>query len=147
MKRLAAVLLLGLTACWPFAREGDEEREDRPREPLTLCVRNETVAHGNIVARASLVRYDVMPGEQVCKRLIESGPAVELQAVTTGGGVAGPRRYSARLDTGGSRCWRWRLTDSPASAVDLMPCDLVDDLEGGADADTTAPADSSGARG
>lgn len=143
MKRYTALLLFCLTACWPFAREeGDEERE--PPEPLTLCVQNETVAYGNIVARAALVRFDVMPGERVCKRLLATGPAIGLTAVTTGGGVSGPRRYATRLDAGGSRCWRWRLTDSPASAVDLMPCDLVDDMENGdTDADTTAPADSS----
>ncbi len=141
MKRYTVLLLLGLSACWPFAREeGDEDR--RPPEPLMLCVQNAAVAYGSLVARAGLVRFDVMPGERVCKRLAGAGPAIGLTAVTTGGGLSGPRRYSARLDVGGSRCWRWRLTDSPASAVDLMPCDLVDD-DGDADADTAAPADSS----
>lgn len=140
MTRSTAAVLLVLTACASPGR-GNGEEDEAPPEPLTLCVQNETVAHGNIVARAALVRFDVMPGSEVCKRVLASGPAIGLQASTTGGGLAGRQSYSARLDTGGSRCWRWRLTDSPASAVDLMPCDLVDDDE--ADADTTAPADSS----
>lgn len=141
MIRSTAAVLLLLTACASLGRGSDED-DEAPPEPLTLCVRNETVAHGNIVARASLVRFDVMPGETVCKTLLGSGSAIGLRASTTGGGLAGRQSYTARLDAGGSRCWRWRLTDSPASAVDLMPCDLVDD-DADADADTTAPADSS----
>jgi hypothetical protein len=138
-----AALLLLLTACASLGRGNDEEGNEAPPEPLTLCVQNETVAHGNIIARAALVRFDVMPGSEVCKRVLASGPAIGLQASTPGGGLAGRQSYSARLDTGGSRCWRWTLTDSPASAVDLMPCALSEP-DGDADADATAP-DSAGA--
>ena len=144
MIRSTAAVLLLLTACASLGRGNDEEEDEAPPEPLTLCVQNETVAHGNIIARAALVRFDVMPGSEVCKALLATGPAIGLQASTTGGGLAGRQSYTARLDAGGSRCWRWRLTDSPASAVDLMPCDLVADAAD-ADADTTAPADSSSA--
>lgn len=133
MKQLYAFLLLSLAAC--AARNGDE---DQPApEPLRLCVENATAAHGAITARAGLVRFDVMPGERVCKPLIATGASIALQARTIGGGARGPLRYAERLQPGGSRCWRWRLTDSATSSMDLMPCDLVDDET----ATTTVPAD------
>lgn len=134
MKRILAFLLLSLAAC--AAREGDE---DGPApEPLRLCVENATAAYGALTARAGLVRFDVLPGERVCKPVILTGGSIPLQARTIGGGAAGPQTYAERLQPGGSRCWRWRLSDSPASAVDLMPCDLVDDET----ATDTVPADS-----
>jgi hypothetical protein len=144
MIRSTAAVLLLLTACASLGRGNDEEEDEAPPEPLTLCVQNETVAHGNIVARAELVRFDVMPGSEVCKRVLASGPAIGLQASTTGGGLAGRQSYSARLDTGGSRCWRWTLTDSPASAVDLMPCALSEP-DSDRDADDTASDSAVGA--
>jgi hypothetical protein len=133
MKRLSTVLLLSLAAC--AAREGDENQP--APEPLRLCVENATAAYGALTARAGLVRFDVMPGEQVCKPVIATGAAIELRAQTIGGGARGPLRYTERLQPGGSRCWRWRLTDSPASSIDLVPCDLGDDET----ATTTVPAD------
>ncbi|HEX6368903.1 MAG TPA: hypothetical protein VF006_08220 [Longimicrobium sp.] len=136
MHRRAAVLLLGLGACGPFFRGG----EDAPvRERLTLCVQNHTIAYGNLVARAGPVRFDVMPGQEVCKPLIGTGAAINLRAVTTGGGIGGPRRYEERLPLGGYICWLWRLTDSPASSADLGPC-RADEAEVEPD---TAAADSS----
>lgn len=140
MHRCAAVLLLCLTACGPLFRRGENAADP---DRLTLCVRNGTVAYGNIVARAGQVRFDVMPGQQVCKPLIATGPAITLRAVTTGGGLAGPRTYEERLLGGGWGCWVWRLTDSPASAADLGPCpDEADDEDPAAD---TADSDSSSA--
>lgn len=133
MKRLHAFLLLSLAAC--AAREGDENNP--APEPLRLCVENATAAYGALTARAGLTRFDVLPGERVCKPIILTGGSIPLQARTIGGGASGPLSYAERLLPGGSRCWRWRLTDSPASAVDLMPCDLVD-----GDASDTLPADS-----
>jgi hypothetical protein len=130
MMRTAAVLLLCLTACGPLARGNGEEGPER----LTLCVRNETAAYGNIVARANLLRFDVMPGEEVCKPLPSTG-TIPLRASTTAGGASGPLSYAAQLHTGGARCWRWRLTNSPASAADLTPC-------GGGDSDDTTASDS-----
>lgn len=135
MWRCAAVLLLCLTGCGPFFRRGDEPPA---RDRLTLCVQNATIAYGNLVARAGPVRFDVLPGEQVCKPLIGTGPYIQLRAVTTGGGIAGPRRYEERLPITGYDCWLWRLTDSPASSADLGPCPEDDEAE----ADTAA-ADSS----
>lgn len=134
MHRFAVVLLMCLAACGPFFRRGDGPPPDR----LTLCVQNATIAYGNLVARAGPVRYDVMPGQQVCKPLIGSGPYIALRAVTTGGGIGGPRRYEERLNIGGYRCWLWRLTDSPASSTDLGPCD--NEVEQAVD--TTAVGDS-----
>jgi hypothetical protein len=138
MHRCAAVLLLTLAACGPFFRRG-EEPPDRAR--LTLCVQNGTVAYGNLVARAGAVRFDVMPGQQVCKQLIGTGGFITLRAATIGGGSAGPRRYDASLPVGGYGCWLWRLTDSPASSADLGPCpDESEEAE--AEAEDAAEPDS-----
>lgn len=138
MTRLAAVALLGLAACGPFFKRGEGGESNR----TTLCVVNATVAYGTLVARAGLVRFDVMPGEEVCKPVIVTGSDVVLRAQTIGGGAAGPRRYAERFTLAGSRCWRWRLTDSPASSGDLFPCEAED---GDAEADTVE-ADSSAFR-
>lgn len=97
-------------------------RRARRRAPQ-LCVRNGTIAYGNIIARAGLVRFDVMPGREVCKPLPTAGPSVQLLAETTSGGSAGPITYAATLHTANVRCWRWRLTESRASATDLSPCE------------------------
>lgn len=120
MRGRAAVLLLCLAGCGTLFPKRDDAP---PRERLTLCVENATVAYGNIVARAGQVRFDVMPGQQVCKRVIGGGGYIPLRAVTTGGGLAGPRSYDAQLPVSGYTCWRWRLSDSPASAADLGPCE------------------------
>lgn len=119
MMRSAVVLLLSLAACGPFFRKSDAPES----AALRLCVRNGTVAYGNIVARAGLVRFDVMPGREVCKRLSTAGPVVQLRAETTGGGSAGPITYEATLQSGNVGCWRWSLSESPASAADLVPCE------------------------
>jgi hypothetical protein len=131
MKRLMAVLLLA-AACGPALSRGDGEGEAPER--LQLCIENATAAYGAITARAGMVRYDVMPGQTQCRPLMTPGP-VTLRATTIGGGAAGPMRYAATLQAAGYRCWRWRLTDSPASAVDLGPC--PSEFDGVAD-DTTA---------
>jgi len=133
MKRTTAGLLLCLTACSSATRNGEEG--DPLPEPLRLCVENATVAYGNITARAGSVRYDVMPGETVCKRLLTASPNVALRASTIGGGASGPQSYAATLQTGGYRCWRLRLSDSPASAADLGPCpsEFRDDAAAAAD--------------
>ena len=138
MKRSMAVLLLA-AACGPaMSGNEDEPAPERPR----LCIENATAAYGAITARAGQVRYHVIPGETQCKALVSSG-TVELRASTIGGGVAGPLRYAATLQPFGSGCWRWRLTDSPASAGDLGPCP-----SGDADAaDDTTAAGSAGPSG
>ena len=119
MKRIAAVVLLSLAACGPFFKPSDEPAGER----LRLCVQNRTTAHGNIIARAGLVRFDVMPGREVCKRIPASGASIRLLAETTGGGSRGPVAYAITLQPGTAPCWRWRLTESSASAADLSPCE------------------------
>ena len=119
MKRIASAVLLSLAACGTGMRSGDEPAGER----LQLCVQNGTTAYGNIIARAGLVRFDVMPGREVCKPLPTAGPTVRLLAETTGGGSRGPITYATTLQTGNVLCWRWRLTETPTSATDLRPCD------------------------
>lgn len=144
MRRGAAVLLVCVAACGPFFRPAEGDDDAPPRERLRLCVENATVAYGNLIARAGQVRFDVMPGQQVCKQVLEGGGYVDLRATTTGGGLSGPRRYQAQMPVGSYRCWLWRLTDSPASAGDLGPC-REDEEEADEDADT-ASADTSRTR-
>jgi hypothetical protein len=112
-------VLLWLTACAAGPRTGGATAGS---DQLQLCVQNETVGYGNIVAHAGMVRFDVMPGQQVCKRVPGLGPFIALQATTTGGGATGPISYALRLQVGTGRCWTWRLTELPASAYDVTPC-------------------------
>ncbi|HEU4557837.1 MAG TPA: hypothetical protein VFS20_08300 [Longimicrobium sp.] len=119
MNRLAVLALLGLAACGAFRRENDSPTAQR----LRLCVQNATVGYGNITAHADLVRFDVMPGQEVCKMVPASGPSLVLTASTMGGGTTGPLRYGTRLQPTGPGCWRWRLSDSPTSSIDLLPCE------------------------
>jgi hypothetical protein len=118
MKRIGVALLLMAGACGVFRRDQDNPTA----QSLRLCVQNATVGYGNITARADLVRFDVMPGREVCRMVPAAGPSLVLQAQTMGGGGAGPINYATRLTTGAGGCWRWRLTDAPSSAVDLTPC-------------------------
>lgn len=120
MMRLVALTFLCLCACGPALRGGEEPADEA--NSLRLCVENATAGYGNIVARAGLVRFTVMPGEEQCRRVVVTGAALELRAQTTGGGSAGPISYTERLQSGAARCWRWRLGNSRASAADLTPC-------------------------
>ena len=126
MDRLAVFALLGLAACGAFRRENDSPTAQR----LRLCVQNATVGYGNITAHADLVRFDVMPEQEVCKMVPAAGPSLVLTAQTMGGGTSGPLRYGTRLQPTGPGCWRWRLTDSPTSSIDLTPCEDTDRAEG-----------------
>lgn len=119
MKRFALFALLGLAACSAFRSENDSPTAQR----LRLCVQNATVGYGNITAHADLVRFDVMPGQEVCKMVAATGPMLELTAQTMGGGASGPLRYATRLQHAGPGCWRWRLTDSRSSSIDILPCE------------------------
>jgi hypothetical protein len=122
MIRSAAVLLLTLAACATSTRE---DGRMPAAGSLQLCVRNGAAAYGNIVARAGQVRFDVMPGREECKSIPGAGSTVQLVAETTAGGSAGPVTYRTTLQTGNVGCWRWRLTESPASANDLSPCEYT----------------------
>jgi hypothetical protein len=131
----AAVLLLFLAACGGFRSEG----EPNP-DALRLCIQNQTAAYGSITARAGLVRYHVQPGEEVCKSITgHGGGSLVLRASTIGGGASGPLSYATTLH-GWRGCWRWRLTDAPGSANDLMPCQETEETEA-----DTVPADSAAA--
>lgn len=119
MNRATVVLLLGLAGCGPFLRHGGGGAP----EGLRVCVQNATAGYGNIVAHAGLTRFDVQPGEQVCKSVNGTGPSLRLTAVTTGGGAAGPLSFATTLQVGATSCWRWRLANERASQIDLVPCD------------------------
>lgn len=119
MMRIAALAAIGLAACGPLARGSGEAGDER----LRLCVQNATVGYGNIVARAGLTRFNVMPGQEQCRPVSVTGMAIELRATTTGGGSLGPLSYAERLQPGGSDCWRWRLGNASATSADLMPCE------------------------
>ena len=128
MRRIAAAVL-GIAMAAACARNPRGEAAPAGAR-IRLCVRNEAAASGNIVARAGLVRFDVMPGEEVCKEVTPTEPSLVLRAETVGGGANGPVRYANRLQAGSSGCWRWRLTEVPGSALDLLPCDDGDDHRG-----------------
>jgi hypothetical protein len=115
---VAALLTLAFAGCASVFHRGEA------REPQRLCIRNATVGYGNIVAHAGLIRFDVMPGQESCKRIAEISSHLTLVAETTAGGTAGPLHYNAELPGGASRCWRWELANSQASQANLMPCDL-----------------------
>ncbi len=124
MKLDASPVLVGvlawLAACASGAHAGGGDGV--AATSLRLCVQNETVGYGNIVARVAAVRFDVMPGREVCKPVPGTGPFIVLRAATTSGGARGPISYASRIQVGAGRCWTWRLTESPASAYDLTPC-------------------------
>ncbi len=118
MGRIAVVLVLFLTSACAALRRDTPSGSQSTR----LCVRNETVGYGNIVAHADIVRFDVMPGQEVCKQVPAAGTLLTLRAATSGGGAAGPLTYATTAQTGTGGCWRWRLTDNRSSSVDLTPC-------------------------
>jgi hypothetical protein len=118
MGRIAVVLVLFLTAACAALRRDVPAGSQSTR----LCVSNGTVGYGAIVAHADIVRFDVMPGQEVCKQVPAASTQLSLRAATTGGGAAGPLTYATTIQTGTGGCWRWRLTDSRSSSVDVTPC-------------------------
>lgn len=119
MRRFALVLLLLAAACGPFFKRRGSVPDVNE---LRLCVANETAGYGNLIARAGLVRFDVMPGREQCKRISDTGPSIELEAHTTGGGSLGPLRFAVRWYPAMASCWRWKLGNTRATEVDLTPC-------------------------
>jgi hypothetical protein len=120
MTRLATAALLLAAAC----RAGKPGDPANPApEPVRLCVRNENVAYGNVLAYAGQTRFDVMPGHQVCKVVRGNAMGISLRATTTSGGAHGPRYSRTRLQMNAERCWQWRLTAAPGPSGDLTPCD------------------------
>lgn len=117
--RFALVLLVCVAAC---ARPRQPSDAPAP-EPLRLCIRNATVGYGNIIASAGPVRFTILPGQEQCRPVSDVGPGIQLSAVTTGGGVAGPISFSNTLRAGIEKCWLWNLTNTPGSGLNLEPCD------------------------
>lgn len=119
MPRFPIVLVLALAACAPSRRGSAADSGDG----ILFCVQNAAVGYGNIVARAGMVRMDVLPGQEECRRVPNSGGRIALRAETSAGGAAGRLSYATTLQPGMNSCWRWRLTNQRASSGDLVPCD------------------------
>jgi hypothetical protein len=117
-RSLLLVPIMPLLAAGCFRRGGGMDDANA----LTVCIENAAAGYGNIQARVELTRYDIMPGQTVCKRVTVASPRARLTAVTVGGGAAGPIRYDMELPSSAPGCWRWRLGSSQASQNDLVPC-------------------------
>ncbi|HEX8245615.1 MAG TPA: hypothetical protein VF541_19035 [Longimicrobium sp.] len=131
MKRIAVAMLLSAAACRSLPRNDGARGA---AEPLRLCVQNATVAYGNVVAHAGTVRFDVMSGEEICKRVTVPTASMVLRASTTAGGANGPLSFTTSWQPGATPCWTWRLTDAPGSPGELLPCDF--DPAGGRGSDS-----------
>jgi hypothetical protein len=88
---------------------------------LTLCIENATTGYGNVVARLETTRMEVTPGRSLCREFTPASGSPVITAVTRGGGVTGPLRFSTSLPSGGGACWRWRL-EGVQSEGSLLPC-------------------------
>ena len=97
----------------------------------SLCVQNAAAAVGMITAEMGPVTWRVQPGQTVCRPISPAIASLPLRAVSLGGGLRGPVRYQAQLPGLSSTCWHWRLTDSPVSQNDLVPCDARQQGTGG----------------
>ena len=113
MTRPLVLLVLLLAAC------GRQRPGTVSPYESELCVANETVGYGNIIARAGPTRFDVQPGQTECKRISIAAGTV-LQAASTAGGAAGRLSFRSRLP-GTPGCWRWRLDNSGVGT--LFPCE------------------------
>jgi hypothetical protein len=119
MRRPVALSLVFLLAgCWPFGNRGGGFGPN----DLVICVQNELAAYGNVIARAGGARYDVMPGETVCRRVISADARLVLTARTTGGGARGPLQFAEPLPSAGPGCWLWRLGPGQGSVTLPMDC-------------------------
>ena len=113
-------LVLLLAGCWPFGNRGGAFGPN----DLVVCVQNELAAYGNVVARAGGTRFDVMPAETVCRRVISADARLVLTARTTGGGARGPLEFAEPLPASGPGCWLWRL--GPGQGAAALPMDCTD---------------------
>ena len=110
---LAAVVVL-LAACASRGAGGYDPNAVR------MCVENNTVGYGNVVAYANSVRFTVYPGEEVCKQVSVPGPGLTIRGQTSSGGAAGPLRFGFTLPSG-TNCWHWRVSSAPT--IDVVSCD------------------------
>lgn len=88
---------------------------------LTLCIENATAGYGNVVARVESARFEVRPGQTLCRRIGTAGNAPRLTASTVGGGISGQLRFRTTLPGGGAGCWRWQLSGRETEGA-LLPC-------------------------
>lgn len=118
MHRIIIVSVLALGACLPM-RKGENAEEDTGR--TRVCVRNSTSGYGSVSAHVGLARYDVMPGQTVCRDALETGGGTQMSARTMGGGANGPLTFRAALPGGSGGCWMWTL-DNTARFDNIRPC-------------------------
>ena len=118
MRRVVALLPLLLAGCWPFGGPGATIGPD----DLVVCVQNDLAAYGNLIARVEGMRYDVMPGATVCRRVNAASPRLALSARTMGGGAAGPLDFTDALPSTGPGCWLWRLGPGRGSNILSLDC-------------------------
>ena len=88
---------------------------------LTLCIENATTGYGNVVARLETTRFEVSPGQSLCRTFTPASASPTITAVTRGGGAVGPLRFSTSLPSGGGACWRWRV-EGVQTEGSLLPC-------------------------
>jgi hypothetical protein len=119
MRRLSPLLLLpalALAAC----AHGRGKQHSVPGAPVTLCIVNAVAGYGNIVAHVGPMRLEAQPGETVCRKLRGMPGALDLSAMSTGGGLTGALAFSDVLRAAPDECWRWTFR-GPRSAP-LLPC-------------------------
>lgn len=109
------VVLLAVIGC-----SSSRKRSTMSAVGVTLCIQNEAAGYGDLVVQAAGARIRVPGGGEVCRDLGRLG-AVSIRATSTGGGMAGPLRYSFQLPPGGD-CWHWRVS-GPGGALDVVPCE------------------------
>lgn len=114
MRWSLVLLLLVLSGC---ARN----RAGGVDNSLTLCIENATAGYGNIVARVEAARFEVRPGQTLCRRIGTAANSPRLTASTVGGGMLGPLRFATSLPGGGDACWHWRLSSRDVQGA-LFPC-------------------------
>lgn len=122
MHRLAtAILLVALAACLPYRKGEGDGGAGRTR----VCIQNATAGYGSITARVGLLRVDVMPGQEICRNVLEVGAGTQLTARTIGGGSNGPLSFRATLPGGSTGCWLWVL-DNMRVYDNVRPCRQTD---------------------
>ena len=110
-----SLALLSAAACGPR-----RTAEGYDPNAVRMCIENETVGYGNVVAQVQTVRFTVYPGEEVCRNVLGTAGGLTIRAQTTAGGSRGPMRFSFVLP-GGTYCWHWRVTS--AQVLDVVSCD------------------------
>ena len=81
MRVLLLALLLLLSACASGGRRGYDPNAVR------MCIQNETVGYGNVVAYVNTMRFTVAPGEEECRNVSGSAAGLTIRASTTAGGM------------------------------------------------------------